>query len=99
MEIKELRAAIMGLAKAGQNQADIAATMKVSRKTVWRLIKRFNETNTTNARPRSGRPRTVNTPALRASESAHPLQQPVFHEQDGQGTERKSKNCPSHRPE
>lgn len=56
----------MGLAKAGKKQADIAATMKVSRKTVWRIIKRFNETNTTNARPRSGRPRTVNTPALRA---------------------------------
>ena len=40
--------------------------MKISRKTVWCIIKRFNETNTTDDRHRSGRPKTVNTSNLKA---------------------------------
>ena len=66
MDRKELRATVMGLHKAGKKPLEIATTMKVSRKTVWRIIKRFNETNTMDDRHRSGRPKTVNTSNLKA---------------------------------
>ena len=66
MDRKGLRAAVMGLHKACKKPLDIATTVKVSRKTVWRIIKRLNKTNTTDDRHRSGRPKTVNTSNLKA---------------------------------
>ena len=52
---------VVGMLELGASQADIAQRFGVSRMTISRLWRRFQTTNSTADRPRSGRPR-VTTP-------------------------------------
>ena len=51
----------VGMLELGASQADVARRFGVSRMTISRLWRRFQTTNSTADRPRSGRPR-VTTP-------------------------------------
>ena len=63
---KELRATVVSLFKAGKKPMDIFREVKtfgVSRNFVYYTIKRYKETSSMQDRQRSGRPRSVRTPA------------------------------------
>ena len=48
---------IIGQLQAGISQSEVARTVNVNQSTISRLWSRFQQTGTTNDRPRSGRPR------------------------------------------
>ncbi|XP_071105362.1 uncharacterized protein [Haliotis cracherodii] len=52
----------IGRLQAGESQSSVARRLNVSQSTISRLAARYNQTGTTNDRPRTGRPR-VTTPA------------------------------------
>lgn len=63
---KELRATVISLYKAGKKPMEIFRELKtfcVSRNFVYYTIKRYKETSSVQDRQRSGRPRSVRTPA------------------------------------
>ena len=55
----EQRAGILAAVEAGEKKSEIAKRFRVSRNTVYETIHRFNETNSTQSRPRSGGPRAL----------------------------------------
>ena len=57
----EHRAALIGGLSAGQSPTAIAKAFKISRTTVYRTIKRFQERNDLRSKPRTGRPRSLST--------------------------------------
>lgn len=59
------REAIIALFKSGMEPPKIAERLKSPRSTVFQTIKRFQELGSSEDRSRSGRPRTVNTAAVR----------------------------------
>ena len=61
--MKDLRGGIIRLYEQGKTGYEIAKEMKLGSKTVYRIIKRYQETGSYNDKPRSGRPRTARTPA------------------------------------
>ena len=61
--MKELRGGIIRLFEEGKNANQIATAMNLDRKTVGRIIHRYQETGSYEDRHRSGRPRTARTPA------------------------------------
>ena len=50
--------------KQGESNSSIAKRLKMNRTTVWKIVKKFNETGTTLDKPGRGRKRTVCTPKL-----------------------------------
>ena len=60
--MKELRGGIIRLFEEGKNANQIATAMNLDRKTVGRIIHRYQETGSYEDRHRSGRPRTARTP-------------------------------------
>ena len=50
--------------KQGESNSSIAKRLKMNRTTVWKIVKKFNETGTTLDKPGRGRKRTVRTPKL-----------------------------------
>lgn len=65
--MKSLRENIVELFEKGKRQSEISRALDVGKSTVHKTIKRFVETGSHKDRPRSGRPRTANTPANRRS--------------------------------
>ena len=68
--LKELRCAVLALYKEGKKQVEILKLLKhhkVNRMFIYRTIRRFTETGTTEDRPRSGRPRLQRTESIRQS--------------------------------
>jgi transposase len=64
--IKENRIAVVALFKCNKTPIEIfnlLKTLKITKKFVYRTIKRFNELNTIDDKPRSGRPRETRTTA------------------------------------
>ena len=64
--MKVYREIIIEKFKKGKSRGDIFRALKsdgVTRNMVYRTIERFQETGTTTDRPRSGRKRSVSTPA------------------------------------
>lgn len=57
----ECRAAVLGSISAGQSPTAVAQSFKISRMTVYRTIKRFQQRNDFKSRPRTGRPRSLGT--------------------------------------
>lgn len=66
MDKKNLRGAVLAFHLINKKPVEIAKMLNVQPKTVYRIIQRYQETGTTDDRPKSGRPATVNTPKLRA---------------------------------
>jgi transposase len=62
---KEKRTAVILLKKSGKKPSVISSTLKMPLRTVYKVLKRQNETGTVQDRPRSGRPVTVTTPTNR----------------------------------
>ena len=50
--------------KQGESNSSIAKRLKMNRTTVWKIVKKFNETGTTLDKPERGHKRTVRTPKL-----------------------------------
>ena len=50
--------------KQGESNSLIAKRLKMNRTTVWKIVKKFNETGKTLDKPGRGRKRTVCTPKL-----------------------------------
>ena len=61
--MKELRGGIIRLFEEGKNANQIATAMNLDRKTVGRIIHRYQETGSYEDRHKSGRPKTARTPA------------------------------------
>lgn len=64
--IKENRIAVIALFKCNKTPIEIfnlLKLLKIKKKCVYRTIKRFNELNTIDDKPRSGRPREIRTNA------------------------------------
>ena len=61
--MKDLRGGIICLYEQGKTGYEIAKEMKLGSKTVYRIIKCYQETGSYNDKPRCGRPRTARTPA------------------------------------
>jgi len=64
--IKENRIAVIALLKCNKTPLEIfnlLKLLKITKKFVYRTIKRFNEFNTIDYKPRSGRPREIRTNA------------------------------------
>lgn len=66
MDKNQTRAAIVALHRKNRSLSDIAKLLAMSYKSVWRIVKRYQEQGTAADRPRSGRPRSVNTAQLRS---------------------------------
>ena len=58
------RMKIVSLKQAGHSSKDVAKMVSVDLKTVYNVMKRFNDTGTTVSKPKCGRKRTVCTKAL-----------------------------------
>ena len=58
------RMKIVALKQAGHSSKDVAKLVSVDLKTVYNVMKRFNDTGTTVSKPKCGRKRTVCTKAL-----------------------------------
>jgi transposase len=65
MAYKEQRIAVVELYKQGRKPKFIIDTLGVNRRFVNRAIKRFKEQGSSDDRPRSGRPRSADTPTNR----------------------------------
>lgn len=65
MDRKAKRGAIISMFKAGCSAVEISKKLKICRSTVHRVIFRFCELGTLEERKRTGRPPSVNTPAIR----------------------------------
>ena len=57
----EARAAVCSSVAAGQSPTAVARAFKISRGTVYNTIKRFQQHNSFESRPRTGRPRSLST--------------------------------------
>ena len=53
------RSQAVGMLRAGQSSQQVAAVFGVAQSNISRLLQRFNATQSTNERRRSGRPRTT----------------------------------------
>ena len=65
---EEIRSKIIALFETGSSKKEIFQKLKngkVSPKLIYRTIKRYNGTGSLSDKPRSGRPRSVRTPALK----------------------------------
>ena len=65
IERENIRTSLISLHQQNKRQIEIGRLLNVSKSVVSKAIKRFKELGYTKDRPRSGRPRTVNTPANR----------------------------------
>ena len=65
MDKEQQRAAVVALHLKGKHIKEITRLLEVRHYTVTRIVTRYQETGSSNDRPRPGRPVTVNTPALR----------------------------------
>ena len=65
VELENIRKSIISLHQQNKRQIEIVRLLNVSKSVVSKAIKRFKELGHTKDRPRSGRPRTANTPANR----------------------------------
>lgn len=59
--LPETRAAICSSVAAGQSPTAVARAFKINRGTVYNTIKRFQQHNSFESRPRTGRPRSLST--------------------------------------
>ena len=64
---KSKRPAILELHNLGKSVKEITRALSVTKWSVYRTLKRFNETGKTVDKPRSGRPRSVRTKQLKKS--------------------------------
>lgn len=55
---------VIKLHKSGKNNVEIAKRLDMNRSTVWKIVKKFQETGNTLDRPGRGRKRSVRTPKL-----------------------------------
>lgn len=62
--MSDKRAAIIQLHRAGKTNSEIVKLLKVPRSTVYHTVSRFKELQSTDDRPRSGRPRSSRTPKV-----------------------------------
>ena len=65
IERENIRTSLISLHQQNKRQIEIVRLLNVSKSVVSKAIKRFKELGHTKDRPRSGRPRTANTPANR----------------------------------
>ena len=72
MEMEAKRIEIAALLRASHKKAEISNQMNVSRMTVHRVVKRLEETQSFKDRPRVGRPRVVNTKAIKKAFEREP---------------------------
>ena len=74
--VSDKRAPIIELRRAGKNNSEILKLLRSPKSTVYHTINRFKELNSTEDRPRSGRPQTSRNPkvinAVRASLRRNP---------------------------
>ena len=62
--MSDKRAAIIQLHRAGKTNSEILKLLKAPRSTVYHTVSRFKELQSTDDRPRSGRPRSSRTPKV-----------------------------------
>jgi len=62
--MSDKRAAIIELHRAGKTNSEIVKLLKAPRSTVYNTVGRFKELQSTDDRPRSGRPRSSRTPKM-----------------------------------
>ena len=62
--MNDKRAAIIELHRAGKTNSEIVKLLKAPRSTVYHTVSRFKELQSTDDRPRSGRPRSSRTPKM-----------------------------------
>ena len=62
--MSDKRAAIIKLHRAGKTNSEIVKFLKAPRSTVYHMVSRFKELQSTEDRPRSGRPQSSRTPKM-----------------------------------